>query len=125
MSSTDINARIKKGLARAVKKTGSAQSEKVYLVSKVKTGGGNSPINPPIFSSQDTLLLDAVFVSYDKNLIGETIRAGDRQLIVNSDVEIKAGDTVKQGATNYLVVDTGVTAPTSDVLLYKAQVRLQ
>jgi len=125
MSSLDIQTKIKKGLARAVKKTGSRQSQKVYLVSKAKTGGGNSPSNPPIFTSQDILLLDAVFISYDKKLLGETIRAGDRQLVSNSDVEIKAGDTIRQGSANYLVVDTGVTAPTSDVLFYKAQVRLQ
>ena len=44
MGSANIQAKIKKGLAKAVNKTGSSNSELVYLVSKSVTAG--SPLSP-------------------------------------------------------------------------------
>ena len=125
MSSASIQAKIKAGLSKAVNAVGSPVSEKVYVVVKTKTGGGNDPLNPPIFSDIDTLLVNAIFKSYNKNLIGDSIKAGDRELISNNDVEIKEGATIKQGTTQYVVISSEEVAPTSDVLLYKSQVRVQ
>jgi len=122
MSSASIKARIAAGLARAVSATGSATSEKVYLVSKTNTGG-NTPINPPVISETDVELVDALFKSYDQGMFSATIQAGDRQLVSQHSVEIKTGDTIKQGSSLFTVVSVGIKAPTSDTLLYISQLR--
>ena len=124
MGSANIQAKIKKGLARAINKTGSASSDLVYLVEKTNTGG-NTPINPPVITENDVLLVDAIFKNYDKSLIGGNIVAGDRQLVSNNDVKIKTGDTIKQGTALYTVIDLDIAAPTSDVLVYTSQVRVK
>jgi len=122
MSSATIKARIAAGLARAVSATGSATSEKVYLVSKTNTGG-NTPINPPVISETDVELVDALFKSYDQGMFSATIQAGDRQLVSQHSVEIKTGDTIKQGSALFTVVSVDVKSPTSDTLLYISQLR--
>ena len=122
MSSASIKAKIAAGLAKAVSATGSATSEKVYLVSKTNTGG-NTPINPPVISETDVELVDALFKSYDQSMFSATIQAGDRQLVSQHSVEIKTGDTIKQGAALFTVVSIDVKAPTSDTLLYISQLR--
>ena len=130
MSAANIQARIKRGLKRAVEKTGSNSSEKVYLV-RVSKSGGKTPINPAIRIKTDIELVDAVFTQYDINSIGTTdtggteIRAGDRRLVCNSDVAITQADQIKQGNKLYHVVNVDVKAPTSDVLAYIVQVREQ
>ena len=82
MSSANIQAKIKKGLAKAVNKTGSSSSELVYLVQTTVITPG-SPVSLPV------------------------------------------GDIIKQGVTNYIVIDLGESSPTSDVLNYNPQVREQ
>lgn len=124
MGSANIQAKIKKGLSKAINKTGSTASELVYLVQETNTGG-NTPINPPVIAEVDVLLPNAIFKSYDKSLIGGNIVAGDRQLVSDNTVEIKIGDIIKQGTTKYIVIDTDIKAPTSDVLAYISQVRVQ
>ena len=124
MGSANIQAKIKKGLAKAINKTGSTTSELVYLVQETNTGG-NTPIDPPVISTNDVLLVNAIFKNYDQSLIGGNIQAGDRQLVCDNTVVIKVGDTIKQGTTNYIVIDLGQAAPTSDVLVYMPQVRVQ
>lgn len=123
MSAASIQAKIRAGLARAVSKTGSASSEKVYLVSE--TGGGGDPINPIPTVKTDIELINAIFTSYDISLIGGNIQIGDRQLISDNSVAIPTGATIKQGTTNYIVIGPSPVAPTSDVLIYKTQVRVQ
>lgn len=125
MGSSNIQAKIKAGLAKAVAATGSENSELVFIVQKTKTGGGNDPINPPVFSEVDVLLKNAIFKSYDIRLINGSIKAGDRQLVADGDVEITEGAIIKQGTAKYVVINNGIAAPTSDVLNYVAQVRLQ
>ena len=124
MGSANIQAKIKKGLAKAINKTGSASSELVYLVKETNTGG-NTPIDPPVTTKTDVLLVNAIFKNYDQSLVGGNIVAGDRQLVCDNSVIIAEGDTIKQGSTNYIVIDLGQSAPTSDVLSYSPQVRVQ
>lgn len=124
MTSAKIQSRIKKGLAKAVKKTGSSSSELVYLVQRTNTGG-NSPINPPNYTETKVLLVDAIFKTFDATLVDGDIKAGDRELVSNSDVKISQGDIIEQGSVRYVVINVDVKAPTSDVLVYTSQVRIQ
>ena len=124
MSSLNIQNRIKAGLAKAINKTGSASIDKVYLMLKVSTGG-NTPLDTPTVTTTPVLLFNAIFKSYDKEMIGGNIVAGDRELVSNNDIEIKTGDIIKQGDDEFIVISVDVKAPTSDVLVYIAQVRQQ
>lgn len=124
MSSADIQAKIKAGLAKAVDKVGSGAADKVYLLQEVNSGG-NTPINPPVISTTEVLLVNAIFTAYDKSIIGGSIIKGDRALICDNTVEIKTGNKIKQGLATYIVINAGEVAPTSDRLLYKLQVREQ
>ena len=124
MSASGIQAKIKKGLAKAISKTGSTSSELIY-VEKITLSGGNSPLNPPIQTPNNVPLIDAVFKSYNQELIDGVIQAGDRQLVANGDVVIKRGEIIIEGNTRYTVESVDVKAPTSDVLAYIAQVRVQ
>lgn len=124
MAAINIQDKIKRGLSKAINKTGSTSSELVY-VEKIALSGGNSPLDPPVRTPTNVLLVDAIFKSYDRSLIGDTVKAGDRELVSNSDVEILMGERIIQGSTSYTVIDVDVKAPTSDVLAYIAQVRVQ
>lgn len=124
MGSANLQAKIKKGLARAINKTGSASSELVYLVRKTQTGGTN-PLNPPTETSTDVLLVDAIFKEYDTSMFDGTILKGDRMLVSNNDVVITTGNEIRQGSITYRVVDVEIKAPTSDVLVYFSQLRVK
>jgi hypothetical protein len=124
MASIDIQKRIKAGLARAVAKTGSSSSEKVYIVKKTETGG-NDPLNPATVTTETIELVSAIFTEYDTNSIDGNIQAGDRKLVSNNDVPVVIGETITQGSTSYIVIDVDTKAPTSDVLAYISQVRVQ
>ncbi len=124
MGSANIQAKIKRGLAKAINKTGSAYSEKVFLIKVVNTGG-NTPIDPPVTTETAIELVNAIFKDYNQSLIGGNIVAGDRQLVSDNTVVISVGDTIKQGSTMYTVIDLGQSAPTSDVLVYMPQVRVK
>ena len=123
MGSANIQAKVKAGLAKAINKTGSSSSEKVYIVKE--SGGNNDPLNPVTPTTTTTELIDAIFTEYDINLIGGNIQAGDRNLVSNSDVVVSLGDIITQGTTKYIVVSVDNKAPTSDVLVYISQVRVQ
>ena len=123
MGSANIQAKIKKGLAKAINKTGSAASDKVYLVSETVTGG--TPLAPGTVSTNNIELVNAVFTSYDQKHFDINILAGDRKLVCDNAVLIKQGDTIKQGSSTYYVVNIDTKAPTSDVLAYILQVRLK
>lgn len=125
MGAANIQAKIKRGLAKAINKTGSASSDKVFLVSSVQTGGGNTPIDPPVFTDTNVELVNAIFKEYSQELLGGNIVAGDRQLVCDNAVEIKVGDTIIQGSINYVVISLGQSAPTSDVLVYTPQLRVK
>jgi hypothetical protein len=123
MGSANIQAKVKKGLAKAVKKTGSVNSDKVYLVSKSTTAG--NPLSPGVTTSTSTELTNAIFVDYDATMFNINILAGDRKLACDNVTIIKQGDEITQGSTSYIVISLGIVAPTSDVLAYMPQVRLK
>ncbi|PHS21819.1 MAG: hypothetical protein COA84_14920 [Robiginitomaculum sp.] len=125
MGSANIQAKIKKGLAKAIAKTGSASSEKVFLIKMVNTGGNDPVFNPPNITESLVELVNAIFKEYNQSLIGGNIVAGDRQLVTDNTVIIEVGDTIEQGSTRYTVIDLGQSAPTSDVLVYMPQVRVK
>jgi len=124
MSASNIQAKIRKGLAKAINKTGSSSSDLVF-VEKITLAGGNSPLNPAIRTPTNVLLVDAVFSSYDQSLIDDVIQVGDRRLVSNGDVVIDRGEVIIEGNTRYTVIAVDVKAPTSDVLAYISQVRVQ
>ena len=124
MAAIDIQAKIKKGLARAINKVGSPASDLVYLMQEA-VSGGDTPLDTPTVTVTPVLLVNAIFKSYEKELIGGNIVAGDRELVSDNTVEIKAGDTIKQGANEFVVIDVDIKAPTSEVLAYISQVRQQ
>ena len=122
MGSVDIQKRIKAGLARAVLKTGSPNSDKVFLITTTSTG---TATEIGVVTETSTLLLNAIFTSYNINLIGANIQIGDRRLVSDSDVTIPSGSTIRQGSTDYIVIGPSPVAPTSDVLAYGTQVRVK
>jgi hypothetical protein len=122
MGSSNIRAKIKRGLAKAVNRTGSSDSERIYLVTR---SGGGTPVNPTSVIEIKTLLVNAIFKNYEQGLTDSSIKAGDRQLVANNDVKIKTNDIIEQGSTRYIVIDVDEVAPTSDVLAYFCQVRVQ
>jgi hypothetical protein len=123
MSAASIQAKVKKGLAKASAATGSATSDKVYLVKSVTVGG--SPLGGGTTTTTSTLLPKAIFKSYDAKMFNSTILAGDRRLVCDHVTAIKQGDTIQAGASFYIVVAVDIKAPKSEVLAYIAQVRLK
>lgn len=123
MSSASIQAKIKKGLAKAQFKTGSGNSDIVYLVKTTVTAG--TPLAPGVSTTVKTELKNAIFKNYDAKLVDINILAGDRQLVCDNVTVVKQGDIIEQGASKYLVVDVDIKAPTSDVLAYIPQLRLK
>lgn len=124
MSSASIRSKIKSGLSKAVAATGSASSEKIYLVGQVITGG-ETPLNPAAVVETDIELVNAIFTLANKDQFSGEILKGDKALISDSDVIVSVGDKIKQGAKTFVVVAQEVKEPTSDVLAYISQVRLQ
>ena len=123
MSSANIQAKVKAGLAKANKAVGSSSSEKIYVVKETITGGG--PLGGGTSTSVSTLLTNAVFKSFDAKLFAGTMIAGDRVLVCDNVTVIKQGDTIQEGTAKYIVINIDIKAPTSDVLAYILQVRLK
>jgi hypothetical protein len=121
MSASDIQAKVKAGLAKAKAAVGSSTDGLVYLVRTTQTG---TPLAPATTEAL-TLLPNAIFKSYDKGLADVTILTGDRQLVSDSDNEVVQGDTIRQGTTNYIVVSADKRSPTGSPLVYISQVRQQ
>ena len=121
MGSSSIQAKIKKGLSRAINKTGSSSSELVYLVSESRVGGDG--VTPPTITKANVLLKDAIFKSYDASMLDTNILIGDRMLVSNNDLQIVQGYTISQGSKEYIVIDVDIKAPTSDTLVYISQLR--
>ena len=121
MAGVDIQAKVKKGLRRANARTGENPNP-INKIDVVLSGGDG--ITPPTKTETPIQLVDAIFQSYDKKYIdGTTIKAGDRMLVSNSDVEIKMGDIITQGQERYKVVTVDDRTPTGVPLVYKSQLR--
>ena len=131
MSSSSIRAKIKSGLKKAIAAVGSSDSDKIYKINKIRSSGGTTPIDLPVYDETPVLLVDAIFQSYDTSETSGTVgsqlpdgvRKGDKKLVSNSDVVITEGDTIRQGSTDFIVVSTDTKAPTSEVLVYTSQLR--
>lgn len=121
MSAASIQAKVKAGLAKAKIAVGSSTDLPIYLVSITKSGTPLVPVNTETF----TLLPNALFKSYQQGLTDINIKAGDRQLVSDSDNEVKQNDIIRQGNDNYIVIAVDKRAPTGSPLVYISQVRLQ
>ena len=124
MGSANIQAKIRKGLAKAVNKTGSSNSNLIYLIVKTITGG-DTPLTTATETESKVLLLNAVFQSLDAKLFDGDILATDRQLVSDNTVVVSRGDIIEEGSTRYIVINQDIKSPTSDVLAYISQVRVQ
>jgi hypothetical protein len=124
MSSANIRAKIQRGLAKAVNKTGSSSSELVFLI-KVTESTGGTPLNPATTTETPVLLVNAIFREYDIKLVDINIKAGDRELVSDHTVAIDVGETITQGSVNYIVINVENKAPTSDSLVYISQLRVK
>jgi len=124
MGSANIQAKIKRGLAKAVNKTGSSSSDKVFLI-RITESGGTNPLTPVTTTEALVLLLNAIFREYDVKLVDINIQAGDRELVSDNTVAITVGDIIRQGSTDYKVINVKNKAPTSDNLLYISQLRVK
>lgn len=122
MAGVDIQAKVKKGLARAINRTGSSSSPLVYKVERTSNGG--TPMNPVAPTETDILLVDAIFKDYNETQIDQTlIKSGDRQLVTNGDVLIEEGDEIKVGTERLIVQSVDVKNPAGVPLAYIARVR--
>jgi len=124
MSSANIRAKIQKGLAKAINKTGSASSDKIYLIQKTVTGG-DTPLSPATETESKVLLVNAIFKSFDKDQFSGEIQTGDRMLVSDYEVPVNNGDIIEEGSTRYIIVNQDVKSPTSDTLVYISQLRVQ
>jgi len=121
MSAASIQAKVKAGLAKAQAAVGSSASPLVYLVRKTQTGTALLPASTETL----TLLPNAIFKSYEQGLTDVNIRAGDRQLVSDSDNEVSQNDTIRQGDQDYIVIAVDERSPASEPLVYISQVRAQ
>ena len=120
MAGVDIQAKVKRGLAKAVNKTGSG--DLVFLVRETQSGG--TPINPPIITTERILLVNAIFKNININqMTNSLIQQGDRELISDSDVELKLNDKIEQGARKMYIISNDPVEPAGVVLVYKTVVR--
>lgn len=124
MSSANIRAKIQKGLAKAIGKTGSASSDKIYLIKKTVTGG-ETPLSSATETETRLLLVNAILKSFDKSQFSGEIQTGDRMLVSDYAVPVNNGDIIQEGGTRYIIVSQDVKAPTSDTLVYISQLRVQ
>ncbi len=124
MAGLDIQAKVKRGLARAINKTGANASTLVYLVQR--SGSAGTPSSPGTQSTNDVLLKDAIFKSYDLSNIDQTfIKTGDRQLVTNGDILIKENDIIKHEERLFIVASVDVKNPAGVPLAYTANIRPQ
>lgn len=120
MAGIDIQAKVRRGLSKAVGATGSG--DLVYLVKETQSGG--TPITPPTITTENILLVDAIFKNISINQMTNTlIQEGDRELISNSDVVLSLNDKIQQGSRLMYVVSTKPSEPAGIVLVYKSIVR--
>lgn len=124
MAGIDINSKVKSGLSKAIKATSSNDADLVYLEVKTRTDG--TPMSPGVETTELVLLKDAIFKSYSKSLIDNSlIMDGDRMLVCNGDVVISQNQTIKVGADRWLVKSVDEKTPAGVPLAYIAQVRKQ
>lgn len=120
MTGVDIQAKVKRGLAKAVAKTGSG--DLVYVTKVTLTAG--DPVNPPVATTESVLLVDAIFKSIDLNQMDNTlVQRGDREMVANADVELKVNEEITQGSRKMIIVSVDKKEPAGVVLSYICVVR--
>lgn len=120
MAGIDIQSKVKQGLSKAAKATGSG--DLVYLVRETQTGG--TPLSPPTITTERILLVNAIFKNIKINqMTNSLIQQGDRELIADADVVLKLNDKVEQGTRKMYVVTNGPVEPAGVNLVYKCIVR--
>ena len=124
MGASNIQTKIQKGLAKAINKTGSSLSDTVYLIRRTNTGG-NTPLDPPVYTESKVELKDAIFTGINKRLFDGDIQTTDKQLTSQVDVPVKIGDIIEQGSNRFIIAAQNNAEPTSDILVYISQVRAQ
>lgn len=125
MGARDVAAKVARGLAKANIKVGENDSPIVYLVRVTTTGGGNSPFDPPITTTENIELVNAIFKAIDKSSIdNDLIKDGDRELVCDGAEEIKQGETIETSAgEEFIVISVGISSPYGIPLSYKPIVR--
>lgn len=123
MTSAKIRSKVEAILAKANRLTGSSSSQSVYLIKRTKTE--DTPLNPSTYTESKALLSNAIFTSINNKIFDSDIKATDKQMISDYSVTVKQGDIIEQGDNRYIIINQSITAPTSDVLLYISQLRLQ
>jgi len=125
VGATNIQNKIKFGLSKAFDALGESDSPLVYVVKSTSTGG-SSPLDPPVITTEDVLLKNAVFDDVSNDLIdGTLIRLGDSIVTSDSDVEVVQGDVIKRGSELWDVVTVIKTDPFGFALVYEPVVRLK
>jgi len=123
MSGASVAAKVKKGLRKANKAVGENPNA---IFKEVKTLTGGDGITPPTETITTVKLVDAIFKSYNQNAIdGTSVKAGDRQLVSNGDINIEYGNVIIEGSDRWLVVGVDNKTPAGVPLAYIAQVRKQ
>ena len=121
MSGLDIANKVRNGLRKATNATGSG--EHVYVIKRTTTGGCG-PALPGNTTEEEFLLKDAIFKTINKTLINDdSIRSGDRELVVNADIVINQNDVIRQGSKRFLVVAVDTKEPSGVLLSQIIQVR--
>jgi hypothetical protein len=124
MAGIDIRKKVKSGLSKAINATSSNDADLVYLEVKTRTDG--TPMSPGVETTELVLLKDAIFKSYSKGLIDNSlIMDGDRMLVCNGDIAISQNQTIKVGGDRWLVKSVDEKTPAGVPLAYIAQVRKQ
>ncbi len=122
MSGASVAAKIAKGLGKVTKALGSGES--IYLIQKTVTAG--SPTSPGTVTTENILLKDAVLKSIVINQFSNSSAIdGDKELVTNSDVELKVGDKVIQGSSTMIVKVVTAYKPSGVLLAQKCIVRGQ
>lgn len=125
MGANSVAAKVSRGLARANVKVGAEDSPIVSLVRVTVTGGGNNPFDPPVTTTENIELVNAIFKSIDKSSIdNDLIKDGDRELVCDGAVEIKQGEVIETSAgESFIVISVSVSSPYGIPLAYKPIVR--
>lgn len=126
LSGFDIQQKVINGLRKANIATSEPSADLVYLNQVTLSGGDGTPLNPPTETITPVLLVDAIFQSYDANLVFDSlIQAGDRRLVTNGLIEIKQNDTFTVGSDTYIAITVDIKEPSGIPLAYIAQLRIQ
>lgn len=120
MAGSDIQARVKTGIARGRAATGNGNDS--VTITK-RTLVNRDPINGDTYTTQE-LALNAISINFEKTVVdGTNIMSGDVMLTADSSVPIELDEVVNINGENFVVKDPGKVAPAGVVLVYKAQLR--